>query len=58
MGSNIHHLLLYFSDLLNVDRHTLAIFWTGFAFIGVLGLIWYTSRETEEEKAMERRRMQ
>lgn len=58
MASNLVHLLHYFSDLMSVDKHTLAIFYTGFAFVGVLGLIWYTSRETEEEKAAERRRMQ
>ena len=57
MASNLVHLLHYLSDLMSVDKHTLAIFYTSFAFVGVLGLIWYTSRETEEEKVAERRRM-
>jgi hypothetical protein len=43
---------------MSVDKHTLAIFYTSFAFVGVLGLIWYTSRETEEEKAAEKKRME
>lgn len=57
MASNLVHLLHYLSDTLSVDKHTLAIFYTGFAFLGVLGLIWYTSRETEEEKERERKRI-
>jgi hypothetical protein len=57
MASNLVHLLHYISDLLSVDKHTLAIFYTGFAFVGVLALIWYTSQETEEEKERERKRI-